>query len=336
MVLKEAEITALQKELTKANGEGRTQDMDVILKKLKAGVRPTEEIIRSTRIGQAVGKLRQHSDKAIADLAKELVKTWKAAVDSARKEKKEAPVTSETTATKPSPANATTPAPAVKSKAGVKVDFDILGDRTRNACLKLMHTTLSSDSTEDASVIFAAAKSLEAAAFIKIGNGAVNGDYRNKMRSLSMNLKANAQLRKDLVDNVVTGERVVQMSPEELASDERKAEREALHSQNLHNARGAEPQQAETDAFECGRCKQRKTKYYQQQTRSADEPMTTFVTCALHIEENLTTQNRLVYSDNQHPTGLAVSLGAYIAAHAAHRSAARRTQAWGLSVSGAA
>tara|TARA_Y100000590_G_scaffold470162_1_gene662450 strand:- start:913 stop:1422 length:510 start_codon:yes stop_codon:yes gene_type:complete len=34
-----------------------------------------------------------------------------------------------------------------------------------------------------------------------------------------------------------------------------------------------------TDIFECGRCKQKKCLYYQLQTRSADEPMTTFVTC---------------------------------------------------------
>lgn len=31
--------------------------------------------------------------------------------------------------------------------------------------------------------------------------------------------------------------------------------------------------------FKCGRCKSDKTSYYQLQTRSADEPMTTFVTC---------------------------------------------------------
>jgi transcription elongation factor S-II len=34
-----------------------------------------------------------------------------------------------------------------------------------------------------------------------------------------------------------------------------------------------------TDEFKCGRCKERKCSYYQLQTRSADEPMTTFVTC---------------------------------------------------------
>ena len=31
---------------------------------------------------------------------------------------------------------------------------------------------------------------------------------------------------------------------------------------------------AETDAFQCGQCRQRKTKYRQVQTRSRDEPMT--------------------------------------------------------------
>lgn len=34
-----------------------------------------------------------------------------------------------------------------------------------------------------------------------------------------------------------------------------------------------------TGLFKCGRCKSLKTTYYQMQTRSADEPMTTYVTC---------------------------------------------------------
>lgn len=34
-----------------------------------------------------------------------------------------------------------------------------------------------------------------------------------------------------------------------------------------------------TGLFQCGKCKSTKTTYYQMQTRSADEPMTTFVTC---------------------------------------------------------
>ena len=37
--------------------------------------------------------------------------------------------------------------------------------------------------------------------------------------------------------------------------------------------------EASTDNFTCGKCKSNKCTYYQLQTRSADEPMTTFVTC---------------------------------------------------------
>jgi transcription elongation factor S-II len=48
---------------------------------------------------------------------------------------------------------------------------------------------------------------------------------------------------------------------------------------SIHEAVSAADNQSETDMFKCGKCKQRKTKYYQMQTRSADEPMTTFVTC---------------------------------------------------------
>ena len=36
---------------------------------------------------------------------------------------------------------------------------------------------------------------------------------------------------------------------------------------------------AATDIFTCSRCKKSKCTYYQMQTRSADEPMTTFITC---------------------------------------------------------
>lgn len=37
--------------------------------------------------------------------------------------------------------------------------------------------------------------------------------------------------------------------------------------------------EASTDNFQCRKCKSRECTYYQMQTRSADEPMTTFVTC---------------------------------------------------------
>jgi transcription elongation factor S-II len=36
---------------------------------------------------------------------------------------------------------------------------------------------------------------------------------------------------------------------------------------------------ATSDMFQCGKCKKRECTFYQKQTRSADEPMTVFITC---------------------------------------------------------
>lgn len=40
-----------------------------------------------------------------------------------------------------------------------------------------------------------------------------------------------------------------------MASEERKQKNEAINEQNVHNALGAGEPEAETDAFQCGRCK---------------------------------------------------------------------------------
>ena len=53
-----------------------------------------------------------------------------------------------------------------------------------------------------------------------------------------------------------------------------------LEAKKARDACLYEPQlDANTDNFVCGRCKSNRCSYYQLQTRSADEPMTTFVTC---------------------------------------------------------
>ena len=71
------------------------------------------------------------------------------------------------------------------------------------------------------------------------------------------------------------------MTPQELASEDQQEEYRRLQEKNLFNSRGHVDNEAETEQFKCSRCGQRKTKYYQLQTRSADEPMTTFVTCVV-------------------------------------------------------
>jgi transcription elongation factor S-II len=91
-----------------------------------------------------------------------------------------------------------------------------------------------------------------------------------------MNLKdkANPGLRESVVSGDLPAEKFASMSSAEMASEERKAENAKIQQENLFGSLAAGEQEAETEAFQCGRCKQWKCRYRQAQTRSADEPMT--------------------------------------------------------------
>jgi transcription elongation factor S-II len=108
--------------------------------------------------------------------------------------------------------------------------------------------------------------------------------YAARGRSLAFNLRApdNPALRRRALLGSLPPERLASMSPEEMASDARRRENEAMREKGKWEAvRGNLQQAATTDQFQCGKCKQRKTTFFQLQTRSADEPMTTFVTCVV-------------------------------------------------------
>jgi len=50
-----------------------------------------------------------------------------------------------------------------------------------------------------------------------------------------------------------------------------------LHDYISHN--NIQEEEVADGLFQCGKCKSKKTTYYSLQTRSADEPMTNFITC---------------------------------------------------------
>ncbi|KAI5405293.1 transcription elongation factor TFIIS [Lathyrus oleraceus] len=111
--------------------------------------------------------------------------------------------------------------------------------------------------------------------------GPSNGAQKVKYRSLMFNLKDqnNPDFRRKVLLGVVEPHRLIEMTSAEMASEQRKQQIEKLEKKALFECeRGGQPK-ATTDQFKCGRCGQRKTTYYQMQTRSADEPMTTYVTC---------------------------------------------------------
>ena len=106
-------------------------------------------------------------------------------------------------------------------------------------------------------------------------------EYKAKFRQLSFNLKdpKNPDLRQSVADGLISPAVLLDLSPEELGSDERRNSNAKIREHATNEAVRGQKKEASTDAFKCGKCKQRKCTYYQLQTRSADEPMTTFVTC---------------------------------------------------------
>jgi len=105
-------------------------------------------------------------------------------------------------------------------------------------------------------------------------------NYAAKFRMLFINLndKNNHSLRDSLFRGLISVQKLMTMSSEELASPQLQAEREALET---FATECRKPQQLEAtcESFTCEKCDQNKTSYYQLQIRSADEPMTTFITC---------------------------------------------------------
>jgi len=269
--------------------------MIAILNDLKKTVKVNEKLLRDTRAGLAVGKLRNHNSKEVAELAKEIVKKWKTEVE---KEKQGGGPDVKSEARKPTPALSTASAkstsvtpvastpstpidlskPRSAASDGVKVEHT--KDRTRDTCAKLIYDALASDSGSPSDLILKRAVAVEAEVF-KQHNYMVNTEYRNKMRSLFSNLKdkSNPGLRESVVSGALRVDRLCSMTSQEMASEERKAADKKIKEESIFNSLSAGEVEAETDAFQCGKCKQRKTRYRQAQTRSADEPMTTFVTC---------------------------------------------------------
>ena len=100
--------------------------------------------------------------------------------------------------------------------------------------------------------------------------------YLDRLRTIFYNLK-NPQLANRIINKEIKAHEVAFMThqdimPEKWANllSDKKIRDENIYAPKL---------EASTDGFTCRKCKSKECSYYQLQTRSADEPMTTFVTC---------------------------------------------------------
>jgi len=104
-------------------------------------------------------------------------------------------------------------------------------------------------------------------------------EYKRHFQTLSFNLKKNGTLCELVCFGLKTAEELARMKPEDMATEAVKKMRADAIKATLLDAQLAQPMVSESGMFTCSRCGQSKTTFYQMQTRSADEPMTVFITC---------------------------------------------------------
>lgn len=259
--------------LEKMTVEGGDQTQALDLLKALGKLAINLQILTNTRIGMTVNALRKSSsDEEIITLAKSLIKTWKKLLDTG--DKKKEPV--ETSAVKEEKVE------KQKEKAKEHVRSSFSGDEVRSRCRDLLLNAIKGEELPegiDISRCEDLATSLEEAIFNQFRS--TNPKYKNHVRSRVFNLKdkKNTGLREGLLLGSISSERLAVMTAAEMASEEVKKEREKFIKDGINDSALAVAEGTKSTLIKCGGCGKSNTTYHQAQTRSADEPMTTFVLC---------------------------------------------------------
>ncbi|XP_012707801.2 transcription elongation factor A protein 3 isoform X11 [Fundulus heteroclitus] len=190
-----------------------------------------------------------------------------------RKGKIEAPRTP-TTPTSPM-------SPSFSSPGGPLPPHLATGDSVRDKCIEMLAAALRTDNDYKDFGANCDSMAAEIEDYIYQGSRATDMKYKNRVRSRISNLKdpKNPGLRRNVLAGSIELSRIANMSAEEMASDELKQLRNVLTQEAIREHQMAKTGGTTTDLLQCGKCRKKNCTYNQVQTRSADEPMTTFVLC---------------------------------------------------------
>ncbi|XP_049336429.1 transcription elongation factor A protein 3 isoform X8 [Astyanax mexicanus] len=190
-----------------------------------------------------------------------------------RKSKPETPKTP-TTPTSPM-------SPSFSSGSGPLSPRLLTGDSIRDKCIEMLSAALRTDDDYKDYGANCDAMGAEIEDHIYQEIKATDMKYKNRVRSRISNLKdpKNPNLRKNVLDGAIDLRRIATMTAEEMASDELKQLRNVMTQEAIREHQMAKTGGTTTDLLQCGKCKKKNCTYNQVQTRSADEPMTTFVLC---------------------------------------------------------
>ncbi|NXM00095.1 TCEA3 protein, partial [Tyrannus savana] len=155
----------------------------------------------------------------------------------------------------------------------------LTGDSVRDKCIEMLTAALRMD--DDYKEFGVNCEKMASEIEDHILWGGTDMKYRNRVRSRISNLKdpKNPGLRRNVLGGAIEPALIARMTAEEMASDELKQLRNAMTQEAIREHQMAKTGGTVTDLFQCGKCKKKNCTYNQVQTRSADEPMTTFVLC---------------------------------------------------------
>ncbi|XP_065600592.1 transcription elongation factor A protein 3 isoform X2 [Cyrtonyx montezumae] len=157
----------------------------------------------------------------------------------------------------------------------------LTGDSVRDKCIEMLTAALRMDDDYKEFGVNCERMASEIEDHIFQELKSTDMKYRNRVRSRISNLKdpKNPNLRRDVLCGAIAPALIARMTAEEMASDELKELRNAMTQEAIREHQMAKTGGTVTDLFQCGKCKKKNCTYNQVQTRSADEPMTTFVLC---------------------------------------------------------
>jgi len=275
----EDEVLRLRKKLEKMTADG---DQTLALDHLKAleDLPVNLTILTETRIGMTVNALRKASkDAEVIAISKQLIKKWKKFVpekssgSGAEEEQKKAPAE----AKRPAEANGGAPTVFPSSSSSLATS-----DSLRLKCREMLTNALRGVGEMPDGVVCmpdALGDQLEDAIFSEFRS--TSAQYKTRIRSRVYNLKdaKNPELRINVLTGAITPHKLACMTSEEMASKDMQAMRDKFTKEAIDDHQLAVAQGTKTDMLRCGKCGKRNCTYNQLQTRSSDEPMTTFVLC---------------------------------------------------------
>ncbi|XP_072572439.1 transcription elongation factor A protein 3 isoform X1 [Paramormyrops kingsleyae] len=180
------------------------------------------------------------------------------------------------------PTSPTSPvSPSFSPTGGPLPPHLLTGDSVRDKCIEMLAAVLRTDDDYKDFGINCNSMAAEIEYHIYQEIKATDMKYKNRVRSRISNLKdpKNPDLRKNVLAGAIELSRIASMTAEEMASDELKQLRNTLTQEAIREHQMAKTGGTTTDLLQCGKCKKKNCTYNQVQTRSADEPMTTFVLC---------------------------------------------------------